>query len=205
MSCFNGTNIFSSGAGKVVAVEGEAVPIFFAVDGALDTFNDLKAIVTSVGFQAQSGYQFMHALRDFVYVYVFTERVGEVIVSGLAFPEVCGHLGPQDGQNDPNCVEGNTGMERVITWYECNRITTRAEPISISFGGAVSVDAFLVGLKVEILDAATGIAQFSMRFNYIPRISDSSDFCFQASNECDALPCQGPQDTVFETWDEEDD
>src|SRR5688572_9091037 len=125
MSCCgdDAFNIFSAGAGKVIAIEQDAIPIAFAVDGSQRTFNDLKAIVTSVGYQGQGGFQFMHALREFVYVYVFTERVGEIVINGLAFPASCEKLGPQDGEDiDNGCTVGSTGLERVLTWYECNRI-----------------------------------------------------------------------------------
>jgi hypothetical protein len=110
-SCL-GSNIFSSGAGKVVAVDGEAVPVHFAVDGDNNTFHDLKAIVTSVGLQSQGGFQFMHALREFIYLYVFTERVGEIVINGLAFPETC-NFGPQGAQDDDSrCIHGQSGLER---------------------------------------------------------------------------------------------
>ncbi len=193
MSCCSedAVNIFSAGAGMVVRMDQDAVPVTFTVDGSAETFNDLKAIITSVGYQAQGGYQFMHALREFIYVYVFTERVGEIVVSGLAFPDAC-NFGPQ-GPQGSQCVTGSTGLERVIKWYECNRITTRAEPVVISFGASVSYDAFLTSAKVDVANAETGIAQFSFRFNYIPNISDDDDFCFSLDESCLDIPC-GPQD-----------
>lgn len=198
MSCCDGVNIFSTGAGKVVSVEQDAIPIAFAVDGSQTTFNDLKAIVTSVGFQAQGGYQFMHALREFIYVYVFTERVGEIVINGLAFPDDCGMIGPQS-EDDWSCVHGQTGMERVITWYECNRITSRAEPIVIAFGADVAYESFLTSAKVDIANAETGIAQFSLRFNYIPNITDNDDFCFSIDDICLDIPCgEGAQDMTEE-------
>jgi hypothetical protein len=188
-SCL-GSNIFSSGAGKVVAVDGEAVPVHFAVDGDNNTFHDLKAIVTSVGLQSQGGFQFMHALREFIYLYVFTERVGEIVINGLAFPETC-NFGPQGAQDDDSrCIHGQSGLERVQTWYECHRVTTRAAPISISFGAAVSYEAFLVACKIDIANPETGIAQFTMRFNFVPVISDSDDFCFPLDEDCLWPPCE---------------
>lgn len=184
-------NIFSREPGTVVAVETDSTPVAFSVDGDDTLFNDLIAIVTSVGLQAQSGYQFMHALREFIYVYVFTERIGELVINGLAFPQTCNEMGVQGGIQGPQCVIGQTGLERIITWYECNRITTRAAPITITFGDNVSYDAFLVGMKADIANPETGIAQFSMRFNFIPDISDSDDFCFPFSDDVDCLdiPC----------------
>lgn len=188
------TNIFSSSPGTIVAVTGQATPIAFSVDGTQQTFNDLKAIVTSIGVQGQGGYQFMHAMRNYIYVYVFTERIGELVINGLAFPESCGPLGPQDypaagftsvGSVNPcpDTFTGQTGLERVMEWYECNRITSRSEPISIALGGSsVPYEAFLLSVRADIANAETGIAQFSMRFNYVPNIIDDDAGCFATMN-----------------------
>jgi hypothetical protein len=181
-------NIFSARPGTVVGVDTDAFPIGFAVDNSTTTFNDLKAIVTSVGIQGQAGFQFMHAMREFIYVYVFTERVGEIMINGIAFPGSCEALGPQDDV-DGTCVRGGNGLERVLTWYDCNRITSRAQPITILFGADVAYDAFLVSMKADIANAENGVAQFSMRFNYIPNISDEDDFCFDIGDDCLELPC----------------
>lgn len=204
-----GINIFTTQPGKVIAVDGNAVPIGFAVDGDVNLFNDLKAIVTSIGVQNQGGFQFMHALREFIYVYVFTERVGEIIVNGLAFPASCEPLGSQDypatyqtggctanggsGSQGSQCVpcsvNAATGLERVQRWYECNRITVRAEPITIALGLNVRYSAFLVGMKADIVNPETGIAQFSMRFNFIPNTNGTDEFCFPLDDDCLANPC----------------
>lgn len=195
MACCEGTNVFSAGPGRVVAIEDEtAIPVAFAVDGDVETFNNLMAIATSVGIQAQGGFQFMHALREFIYVYVFTERVGEIVVNGLAFPGDCDNLGPQAGAQMDCGVDADTGLERVLQWYECNRITSRAEPIVISLGSSVAYDAFLVSMKADVADASTGIAQFSMRFNYVPNISDDDDFCFSIDESCLEPPCEADEE-----------
>lgn len=190
MACTEGgTNIFSSGAGKVVAIDSESIPFAFAVDGDITLFNDLKGIVTSVGYKAQSGFQFMHALREFIYVYVFTERIGEIVINGLVFPEYCGLEGPQSITNDHCTMTAATGLERLIQWYECNRITSRAESIAIALGSTIAYDAFLVSMKADIVNADTGIAQFSLVFNFVPNVTDSDDLCFPFEEDCLETPC----------------
>ena len=192
--------IFSRNPGTVVAIEDDFLPVAFTfpVDGSNATFNNLKSIITSVGISAQSGFQLAHSLREFIYIYVFTERAGDIVLNGLAFPVSCGALGPQDDNdfnsgNDDCGVTGTTGIERLLEWYECNRITSRAAPITISFDDGVSYDAFLVGLKADITDPTTGIAQFTMRFVYIPHTVDVDDACFPFDENCTTeSPC-GPQ------------
>lgn len=190
-------NIFSAGAGKVVAMDDDtAIPLAFSVDGNDRLFNQLGGIATSVGINGQAGFQFMHSLREFIYVYVFTERMGEIVINGLAFPAFCDtQLGADatDANDEPltplTCVEGTTGLERIMTWYECNRITSRATPITIALGAEVTYNAFLVSVKADIANADTGIAQFSFKFNYVPRITDNDDFCFGLDDSCLDIPC----------------
>lgn len=194
MAC-TGTNIFSSGAGMVVALTTEAIPVSFTVDDDINTFNNLKAIVTSVGYNAQGGRQFTHSMREFIHVYVFTERVGQIVINGIAFPDSCEILGPQD-ETDRECPLGSQmtewgteGLEQIINWYECNRITTRASPIVISFGPTLFYNAFLVGIKCEVPDASAQLTQFSMQFEFIPNTIDGSDTCF--SDEDFEIPSFG--------------
>jgi hypothetical protein len=45
-------------------------------------------------------------------------------------------------------------------------------------------------MKADIADAQTGIAQFSMHFNFIPIQPDDDDFCFDVSINClPGAPC----------------
>jgi hypothetical protein len=176
--------------------------IAFSVDSSAYTFNQLNAIATSVGISGQAGFQFMHSLREFIYVYVFTERIGEIVVNGLAFPASCDEteIGPQATTPPIACVSENalatTGLERIMLWYECNRITSRAEPITIALGAGVSYQAFLISVKADVANAETGIAQFALRFNYVPHISDDDDFCFALDDSCLDIPCtQGDAET----------
>ncbi len=196
MACADDTGIilFSENTGKVVAVDGFASPFVFSVDGDFTLFNDLKGIVTSVGIQAQSGFQFMHALREFIYVYVFTERIGEIVINGMVFPEYCGFEGPQGIQIDACEVEGQTGLERLIKWYECNRITSRASPITIGIGTDIFYDAFCVGMKADIASQSSDIAQFSLRFNFVPNIVDGDELCYPFEDNCDDAPCDEEED-----------
>lgn len=191
MSCFEeeGTNIFSTGAGTIVSVDGTATTFAFTVDNNASLFDDLQGLVTSIGYSAQSGFQFMHALREFIYLYVFTERVGEIVLNGLVAPASCIIDGSQSVTIDGCQITAATGLERIIQWYECNRVTSRADPINIALGSTVSYDAFLVGMKADIVTAETGIAQFSLRFNYIPNISDNDEQCFPADEDCLEAPC----------------
>lgn len=193
----SGTNIFSTEPGKVVAIELDTTPVAFTIDDSEVTIAALNGIVTSVGIQGQGGYQFMHSLREFIYIYVFTERMGEIVVNGLAFPDVCDSwpYGPQSEyvSTTGECPYwGASGVEKVLSWYDCNRLTTRSYPMTISFGTMVSYQAFLTGMKVDITNPETGIAQFSFKFNYPPNVPNDTDFCFSTDETCLDPPCEPP-------------
>lgn len=154
-------SIFTTGAGRVVAIESDN-PLLFtltiaATDNITSFYPQFKSIVTGVAVRAQGGYQFLHTLSDFIYMYVFNERVGEIIVSGLAFAGTC-------EDNDPV-----TGLEHMITWYDTERATNRKTPVIITFGTTVSFTSFLTSMQADLNNPETGIAQFAMHFNFIPR------------------------------------
>jgi hypothetical protein len=166
----------------VAVLSQPTVPVNILVDDDSQVFHNLKAAVASIGIRSQSGFQFLHSMREFIHVYVFTERVGDIALNGYAFMDSCDPVGPQDGpQLDGGCVLGQTGLERLQRWYECNRITSRASAITIAFGPNTSYDCFLVGMNAE-LTAADMVTKFAMQFKFIPRTVDGSDVCFGADD-----------------------
>jgi len=162
--CSNATSsIFSTAPGRVAAVQTDS-PVMFtfsieATDRITSFFPLFKSIVNNISVQAQGGYQFLHTLSDFIYLYTFNERVGEIMFSGLAFAGTC------DDQLD----EEETGIEKLILWYEQERATVRKQPIIITLGTSVSYTAFLTSMKMDIVNPENAMAQFAMRFNFIPR------------------------------------
>jgi hypothetical protein len=92
-----------------------------------------------------------------------------------------------------------------MRWYECNRITSRRDPITISLGTGIAYDSFLVSVKADVTNAETGVAQFSLRFNYIPDFADDDDLCFTSCDDCIDIPCgpqDGPQGVMLVGWED---
>ena len=171
------SNIFSSKPGRIVRVKDDFQTLFsFAIKGPspdpnlthTNFYATLKAIVTSIGIQEQGGYQFLHTLTDFIYLYVFNERVGEVTFSGLAFAGTC---------DSPD--NSGTGMVNLLKFYEKNRITSRKPRLIITFGdksqaSLISFVAFLTNIKIDIVNTESGLAQWVMRFAIIPNYPAAS-------------------------------
>jgi len=153
-------DVFASSPGNVVEFkpDGPALPFQVRVPG-FGGFQTHKGIITSVGIQQGGNFQFLHTLRNFVYVYVFGERIAELVISGAMF------LNPCEGQ-DPA-----SGFEKVYEFYEQNRISRNPNPLQVSIGagaGMISLKSFLVGVGLQAADPASMIGSFSFKLNYLP-------------------------------------
>lgn len=163
-------DIFSSQPGRVTAVVGTGLVMRLDIgqaagpgspDSRWQGFEGFRAIIQALGISGQGGFQLAHSLRDYIYVYVFGERAGEIQVSGLAFHSGCG----DDGSSP-------TGLELVYAYYQRARITSNPLPVSIAIGGMLEFTAFLTGVNLGIVDPGTSMSNFALRFSYIPDQED---------------------------------
>ena len=152
-------NIFSGNHGRVVAVttpDDNYVPLGLIV-GDFKTKLGAKGLLTGLSVGGQSGYQIMHTLRQYIYIYTFGERAGEVNVSGLAFVNDC--------TND-----SYTGLARLFAWYEHNRISRLGLSMALVLTPTIVISGFLVGFRYQIEDPSISVGQFNLQFVYPPRI-----------------------------------
>lgn len=157
------TNIFSTVNGRIARVVGDTTLFQYSIAACsgntiTEFYDPFNAVVTSIGIQGQGGYQFMHTLSDFIYLYVFNERVGQLVFSGLAFAQTC------------DDTSGKSGMELLLNWYDKNRVTSCEDACIVTLG-SYSFTAFLTSIKMDIINPENGIAQFSLIFTYIPNQS----------------------------------
>lgn len=118
-------------------------------------YESQKAIITSVSLAMQGNYQFLTTVADFIYVYVFGEKIAQMQVSGAAFMTACN-------------TRGATGLEAAITYYNNNRIAARGRPILINFGLTKTFSGFLTAGTVSIANAEFQIGQFNWTFHIFP-------------------------------------
>ena len=98
-------------------------------------------------------YQFLHTINDAVYVYVFGDRVGSLVVGGIAFGVPCG---------------GGNGITEVILRYNQHRIAATGNPVIVGFAD-LAFPCFLTGFNVDTADPETHTAQWALRFNFFPQ------------------------------------
>ena len=152
-------DIFNSRPGSVlqVAVPGGALPFQIQLEG-WDGFSVQKAIITSIGLQQSGNFQFLHTLRNFVYVYVFGEKIAEMVVSGVCFLNPCP---TEQGA-------GRSGFEEVYAYYMKNRMVSRPTPVKMVIGTSITLEAFLTNVNIVANNPAEMIGQFTLNFSYLP-------------------------------------
>ena len=125
------SDIFNSSPGSAVIVQGTG-----AVPGQvqLEAFSPVAALVSHIEYNANTNQQFQYALDSSVYIYVFGDLMGNVIVEGISLLSLC------DG--------GQGGLSEIFDYYTTHRLSKYNSPISVVVGGE-TISGFLTGLKVR--------------------------------------------------------
>lgn len=147
-------NIFSDRVGSAVLVPDVGFPFSIRLQdygGPLA----VKAVITNFGMSAAGNFQFLHTLRNFVYIYVFGERISEINVGGLAFPQLCN-------------IEGPSGVELLWDYYQKKKVAANGTPVTVAIGTRMSFQGFLTGFTFGASDPNYGLAQWGMRFHFHP-------------------------------------
>jgi hypothetical protein len=130
-------------------------PFRLTIDGFNAAGGAGGVILCELAVQRAGNYQFLHTLKDLIYVYSFGERIGQLRTSGMAFTRLC---------------QGGTGVEALLAYYEANRLEARADPISIAIGTSNNgrFRGFLTELNVDISRPEARLVQFGMQFHALP-------------------------------------
>lgn len=150
--------LFSKANGQVMSLPDPALPasISLRLEG-WGGFVGFKSIITRVGISASCSYQFLHSLGGQVYLYAFGDRIGDLVISGLAFDSVCG------------ANSGTIGIERVLNYYAANRVTQRKIPIRVTIGALTTVSGYLLDVSADVRDTAARLWEFNLHLGLIPR------------------------------------
>jgi hypothetical protein len=112
-----------------------------------------NCICTGVSVSTQGNYQFLLTLRNYTYVYVFGERMGDFTVSGVSLAGLCNGF-------------GDDGMSSAIDYYNSYCISATGRPITLSLGSYATY-AFLVGGSFNHADPESRLGQFAYIFKTI--------------------------------------
>ena len=148
--------VFSPCVGAVAKIKGCSEESVFSIK-----FNGAKGKLTApmAGFamELNGNYQFLHTVNDFIYVYAFGDRIGELTVSGFGFTKTC--TSAEDAK-----------LCNVFKFYQDNRIKEKGD-LSVQIGDCPDANfwAFLTGMRLELQDPQTLVGQWSLRFNILPK------------------------------------
>jgi len=119
---------------------------------------ELNMPLTAFKLEQQCNFQFLHTVNDFIYLYVFGDRVGELQVSGMAF---LGGRCDAAGASDDQCA--------AVSFYNTNKVSNCTSPLKISIEGCDSSTffAFLTGMALEVPRPDLPIVQWGLRFNIV--------------------------------------
>jgi hypothetical protein len=121
------------------------------------------APITGFRLELASNHQFLHTLSNFIYVFSFGDRVGELTISGVV---VTGCSASNDAGSAPNATDSS--MAKLYDRYLKKRLAANLTPSLITIGNSpVSLLGFLTGMSMEIPNPALPIAQWSFRYNVI--------------------------------------
>lgn len=140
------------------------VPTSCDANIAVIKVDDFISTVPLTGFtlELSTNHQFLHSLDEFIYVFAFGDRVGELTMSGLTFVGGCA-----------NSKEGTPAS--VYEFYMQKRLAINLRPAKITIGGSnQTLLGFLTGLRMEMPNPSLPVIQWVLRYNVVVDSSRSS-------------------------------
>lgn len=135
---------------KVFAT-GAPVRLTFTMAGWFAGASIQNAVLSGVSASTQGNYQFLLTMRNYTYVYVFGEKMGDIVVSGIAALE---------------CGEVLHGLTHAMDYYNSYRLGFTGSPVVLQFATYVA-NAFLVGGTFQYMDPKSRLAKFQFKFKTI--------------------------------------
>ena len=153
--------LFAGPPGRVAVMDDPGVdavlPPLLNLSRTALSFRQRKSIVTRVTVAQQTSQQFMHTLGGDVYVYVFGDRIGEMIISGISIAYDCDR--PGDTEH---------GIEKVFRWYQANRASKRRTPLLLQLGRKTTFYGFLTNFGTDVLDHKMNLMQYRLGLHVLP-------------------------------------
>lgn len=130
--------------------------------------------ITGFTLDLGTNHQFLHTLDEFIYLYAFGDRIGELVLTGVAFT---GNV------TDESCndISKNLGPSNLLTHYMENRISHKdgpkstlinidATPVGRGAGSSKGPDiliGFLTGMRMDMPNPSLPIVQWALRYQVV--------------------------------------
>lgn len=112
--------------------------------------SSMGSIVTGFGLETESGVQVLHALQRAVFIHSFGERLGSLVVSGVA-PSM-------------QCSSMQSGISSILGYYDQTRISAsgKAYPIVIGYSRFMG---FVRGIRLGMSNPELQLGEFALRLS----------------------------------------
>jgi len=139
----------ASARGSVKAVQGPWLQrASFAVGmGAINV--SPTNIITQVSVIQNGNFQTLHTINSDIFVYVFGDRITEIVVGGISF----GH----------HCDTGRNGADTIFAQYGTHRIAARARLHTVIVG-STPFAGFLTGSSFKLDNPETILGNWAYKF-----------------------------------------
>jgi hypothetical protein len=125
-------DLFNSAPGMVAVFTGQTVvPGIISISNPL--FRPQAALISGIDYTQQTNQQFQPTLDGSLFIYVFGDMMGNVIVHGKIFSALC--------ESKVN------GLKEIFDFYAANRASKKPDTIRVKAGGEVIV-GFMTRLQV---------------------------------------------------------
>ena len=156
-------------------VIGQANLFFFNQPASQGTTFVPGVIITKLNFGQRTNTQFQQSLENVIYVYSFGDAMGDLQISGIAFPRL--------GTGDKN------GIQELLKFYKDNRVSRTVSHMQVTFANEV-IRGFLVGLSITTLDASSGAHNFTLFLKTLPAAFRSSTSGQASVGEASDIPAE---------------
>lgn len=129
----------------------------------VENFN-LDLPITGYALDLGTNHQFLHSLDNFIYLYAFGDRIGELTLTGIAFTGSC----ISDTAGNP--LIDQTSQCNLLSYYADNRVSSSKGPtaVKISLSQCENIlIGFLTGMRLDVPNPALPIVQWVLRYNVI--------------------------------------
>ena len=116
-------------------------------------------ILTSAGLGQQANVQYMHTLKEHIYVYSFGQRMGALELNGIMLWNSCN-------------TNTQSGLWAVMKFYKAFNVGQQLTPVTVILGAtsSVNVSGFLDNMSTTYSDPDKGLIGFRMHFSTLPEL-----------------------------------
>jgi hypothetical protein len=122
-----------------------------------------RSIITRVGMNHACNFQASQMIGNDVYLYVFGDRLGQAVVSGLSMATQC-----YCGEGGATVRADRHGIENTLQWYLERRVSQNRKPVTLTIGASTHLTGILVNFEVDTQSDESFLMRYTMTIQTMP-------------------------------------